>query len=133
MKRPKALLIPYNTAGEIFIQDRRGYKPPTWGFFGGSIETGETPLQAVIRESKEELDIEITESAVIPLGNIRPNWPDGNSDRFIFLYQTDQVVFNVLEGAGGVWTSLNDANKYLEAKSERLDRIVSAIENVSKN
>lgn len=46
-----AVLVPLQGAsGRILVQDRRGYKPPPWGFFGGGIEADETPLGAVLRE-----------------------------------------------------------------------------------
>jgi len=54
--KQKTLIIPVNSQGEIFGQDRTDYKPPPWGFFGGSIETGETHLEAILHETKEELE-----------------------------------------------------------------------------
>jgi 8-oxo-dGTP pyrophosphatase MutT (NUDIX family) len=61
-----ALLIPYRPAdhpdfGLMLVQDRRGHRPPPWGFFGGGIEAGETPLQAVLREAWEELGLYLSE------------------------------------------------------------------------
>ena len=41
--------------------------PNTWGLFGGGIEKGETPKQAIIREIKEELDITLDQKRIIPL------------------------------------------------------------------
>ena len=67
---PKALFIPYNSKGELFLQDREGHKPPPWGFFGGGIDEGETPIQAVIREAKEELDLDLGVEDLIHLGDI---------------------------------------------------------------
>jgi 8-oxo-dGTP pyrophosphatase MutT (NUDIX family) len=69
MKR-KALLLPYNHQGQLFIQDRTNYKLPPWGFFGGSIESGETPIEAVIREAKEELDLDLAATDLINIGNL---------------------------------------------------------------
>lgn len=56
-----AILVPiYETKGLMLIQDRRGHRPPPWGFFGGGIESGETPIQAVVREANEELNLELS-------------------------------------------------------------------------
>ena len=33
----KALIVPVNSKRQILIQDRRGYKKPDWGYFGGGI------------------------------------------------------------------------------------------------
>lgn len=59
-----ALLIPYRPhshpdSGRMLVQDRRGHRPPPWGFFGGGIEAGETSLQAVLRETWEELGLRL--------------------------------------------------------------------------
>jgi mutator protein MutT len=52
-----ALIIFYDKDKRILLQDRRGISKlgSDWGFFGGEIEQGETPEQAVVRETKEEL------------------------------------------------------------------------------
>lgn len=63
-KRQVATIIPYfvkNGKIAVFLQKRTKdakYRPDQFGFFGGGIEAGETPEQAMIREAKEELDIQ---------------------------------------------------------------------------
>ncbi len=57
-----ALLIPVNTHGQVLLQHKDSaapFKPNHWTFFGGSIEDGETPEDAAIREFKEELQRDI--------------------------------------------------------------------------
>lgn len=43
---------------KLLLQDRRGYSTfgEEWSFFGGHVEPGESPDEAVVRETKEELD-----------------------------------------------------------------------------
>ncbi|HYF28936.1 MAG TPA: NUDIX domain-containing protein [Candidatus Paceibacterota bacterium] len=66
-KLQTAGLVPYyRKDGEVYIfMQMRGADakrwPNTWGFFGGALEEGETPLMAVMREVQEELSIEIPE------------------------------------------------------------------------
>ncbi len=66
-KRKVAALIPYyQLNGEVFVflqrRDMDAKRSPDWfGFFGGGIEQDETPEQAIKREIKEELDIEISD------------------------------------------------------------------------
>ncbi|WP_425146061.1 NUDIX domain-containing protein [Deinococcus sp.] len=60
-----AILILYRPAthpdfGLMLVQDQRGHKPPPWGFFGGGTLAGETSLQAVLRETWEELGLRLS-------------------------------------------------------------------------
>ncbi len=42
-----------------------------WGFFGGHLEHGETPRQAVARELREELGLVVSEADFEPLAKFR--------------------------------------------------------------
>lgn len=60
-KREVATLVPYCLIRKVprFFLQKRDMGAPTYagyfGFFGGSIEQGETPEDAVMRETQEEL------------------------------------------------------------------------------
>ncbi len=41
--------------------NKKIYNPNQWGLFGGGIKFKETPKKAIIREIKEELDLDINE------------------------------------------------------------------------
>lgn len=64
MKRDVSILIPYKKENnEVFVFLERRSKTAArladwFGFWGGGIEAGETPEQALIREMKEELNFE---------------------------------------------------------------------------
>ncbi|MCX6744328.1 MAG: NUDIX domain-containing protein [Candidatus Parcubacteria bacterium] len=64
MRRDVSLLIPYKKEnGEILVFLERRSKTATrladwFGFWGGGIESGETPDQTLTREMKEELNFE---------------------------------------------------------------------------
>ncbi len=60
MHRDVSLIIFY-TDDKILVQDRRDMSKwgEDYGFFGGQIEAGETPEEAVVREAREELSFEL--------------------------------------------------------------------------
>lgn len=61
--RPQCGLILENSQGKILLQLRENKSsipyPNCWGTFGGQIEKGETPEEAIKREIKEELDYDL--------------------------------------------------------------------------
>lgn len=103
----KALVAPLNSSGQMFIQDRRGYKKPDWGYFGGAVEHGEDPVQAAVREMKEELDIDRAPSDLTQVPTSIIPTETGSIIRYTFLYTTDQQDFTVLEGSGGEWLDID--------------------------
>ena len=60
---------------------------------GGKIEKGETPLTACVRETKEEVGIEISESELQLFGHRRYDYPDKSLLFFICTYQDQAKLF----------------------------------------
>ena len=54
--------------GRVLVQQRPAHKSWAgwWEFPGGKVRAGETPETAVVRELKEELSLDITESCLAP-------------------------------------------------------------------
>lgn len=56
-----------NSEGKFLMQKRSPNKntfPNMWSITGGGVDSGETPLQGALRECKEELGIDISESNI---------------------------------------------------------------------
>ncbi len=118
MTTNKAILIPQKD-GKILIQDRTGHKPPPWGFFGGSIEEAETPIQGLIREIKEELSYEITESDVEFFGK----YENQELDRVMNVYTWDATdikdnEFDLQEGKAMKWIDVEEVKNILTDKMD---------------
>ncbi len=57
-----AVVVVRNDDGSILLLKRAPesrFAPEKWGFPGGKIEEGETPLQAAVRETKEETSLDV--------------------------------------------------------------------------
>ncbi|OHA16365.1 MAG: hypothetical protein A3G52_04445 [Candidatus Taylorbacteria bacterium RIFCSPLOWO2_12_FULL_43_20] len=125
----KALIVPINSKHQILIQDRRGYKKPDWGFFGGEIEEGETPTQAVIRETKEELQIDVRADELKYFGTSITMWNECKNIRYMFSYHTEREKFDVLEGKGGLWLTFEEVSQRLDDK-DRFDEIADSLKKI---
>jgi 8-oxo-dGTP diphosphatase len=103
--RRVSILAPYNSDKEILLQHRTKdatYLPDYWGFFGGGIDQGETPEDAVKREAMEELGIEIKNPQLFKRYEIEEE--KGTYERFIYIFPTSltakQLKSQQQEGAG---------------------------------
>jgi 8-oxo-dGTP pyrophosphatase MutT (NUDIX family) len=60
-----ACVVLENSENKVLLQLRENIKgisnPGKWSLFGGHINNGEKPIQAAIREIKEELDLDLNE------------------------------------------------------------------------
>ena len=64
--------------GRVLLAKRPPGKPLAglWEFPGGKVEPGETPEAALIRELKEELDIEVAAKCLAPLSFASHSYPE---------------------------------------------------------
>lgn len=72
MHRDVALIF-FFKGDKILVQDRQDMSKfgEEWGFFGGGIKAGETPEEAVVRETKEELSYDLKDFIFIKKSNHR--------------------------------------------------------------
>ncbi len=118
-KVTKALLVPLNQYGEILIQDREGFKPPRWGFFGGSVEKGESIKEALIRETIEELGIDISSEELLEVGNFTDEIDGKFVTRYVHLLNVDKDnwIFEVKEGKSGKWVDVDEMLRLIQGAS----------------
>ena len=127
--RKKSLLIPYDKhTKRIFLQDRRTYRKPDWGFFGGGIKEDESVMEALIRETQEELNITIIPEVVRLLGTYIADYGEVQAERNLFLYPTTETMYTVSEGEG-IWVTFEQAKSLLDV-AENFDSIIELINTV---
>ncbi|HEV2296497.1 MAG TPA: NUDIX domain-containing protein [Tepidisphaeraceae bacterium] len=87
MRRAATDAVVFDDAGRILLQHRADFD--MWGLPGGSIETGETLVESVVREVKEEsgLDIEVVRliGAYSEPESTTTRYPDGNLVHYVSL------------------------------------------------
>jgi len=119
-----ALIIFYDNKKRILIQDRKGISKfgEEWGYFGGQIEEGETPEEAVVRETKEELSFDIKDHKFIGIFKNKIN-DNLFVERYVFISPLKDKLskFRQIEGRGMKLFSIDEAKK---VKSVRGDDLV---------
>lgn len=118
----KTLLLPITQDNELLIQDRRGHKPPPWGFFGGSIEGDETPTEAVIRETKEELDVDLELNEIEYQGEFPGSERDGLmyiNHVFTWKFDGDLTKLTLLEGKDMKLLAFKEAKELISMKPDK--------------
>lgn len=87
-----ATLILENTAGQVLIV-KANYKP-YWTFPGGVIDNGETPLQAAVRETYEEVGITIDPADVAFVAVVNRKSDFADTYQFIFKSRLTKQMLN---------------------------------------
>ena len=94
-----------DTDGRVLLARRPPGKPMAglWEFPGGKVHDDETPEQALIRELKEELAIDVAESCLAPLTFASHRYPDFDLLMPLYVCRRWQGMVMPLEGQELAW------------------------------
>ena len=103
-----------NDADEILLSKRPKNKHLAgfWEFPGGKVETGEVPEIALIREIKEELDININNKCIAPLSFSEFNYEEFQLLLLLYVCRRWEGQPKSMEKNEIVWVKPNMLRKY---------------------
>jgi 8-oxo-dGTP diphosphatase len=83
-----------------------------WEFPGGKVEAGETPEKTLIRELKEELDIDTSASCLAPLTFASHGYPEFHLLMPLYVCRKWQGMVRPTEGQATKWVRARDLRSY---------------------
>ena len=83
-----------------------------WEFPGGKVEPGETPEATLIRELKEELDIDTSASCLAPLTFASHAYPDFHLLMPLYVCRRWQGIVRPTEGQATKWVRAPELRRY---------------------
>jgi 8-oxo-dGTP diphosphatase len=100
--------------GRVLITRRPEGKPMAglWEFPGGKVEPGETPEKTLIRELKEELDIDTSASCLAPLTFASHGYPEFHLLMPLYVCRKWQGIVRPTEGQATKWVRARDLRGY---------------------
>jgi 8-oxo-dGTP diphosphatase len=100
--------------GRVLITRRPEGKPMAglWEFPGGKVEAGETPEATLVRELKEELDIDTSASCLAPLTFASHGYPDFHLLMPLYVCRKWQGIVRPTEGQQTKWVRARDLRSY---------------------
>ena len=110
--RDVSVLILYTTTGHILLQHRTedAFRlPGYWAFFGGGIEQGENPTEALRREIREELSYEVQGPKFFLAQKVRDE--ENDITKYVFVEQYQDQPLQLGEGQAMGWFSPDETHE----------------------
>jgi len=118
--RNVSVLILYNSSGHILLQHRSNDAsrlPNFWTFFGGGIEEGESPTEALEREMLEELSYQVQSPSFLLAQKVREE-EDGHT-KYVFVEQYQDQPLQLGEGQAMGWFSPDETHQLKMIEHDR--------------
>ena len=127
MRRDVALIVLFDKEKRILLQHRSETAkrlPNYWAFFGGGIEAGETPEQAVKRETKEELEYSLQNPRLVLTQEFQGSDTHGTKSVFVEEYNPKKQLV-LWEGKAMGWKTIAETKelKIVDHDREVLEKI----------
>ncbi len=115
-----SLVIFFDRNGSILLQNRKSMSKygEEWDYFGGKIESGESPEEAIVREIKEELEFNLRDftflKEYVAYAKLLKNGEMAEIKHHVFLKLINLDDFDKMvihEGDGIKWFSIEEARK----------------------
>ena len=125
------MVVIRNSKGEFLMQKRVGSKGGDWGVTGGHPKSGETPLEGIITEVKEELGLDFSNEKFIEYDS----GCDGNDCYKMYFVNKDIDVKDIKiqeeELSEVRWFSMNEL-KHMVSTNELNEDQIACFEKVCK-
>jgi len=123
-------LVLENHQGEILVTKRADHKHlgGMWEFPGGKVEQGETQLQAIIRETKEEIDFDLP--TAIPLITTTHRYDEFTLSLDVWYHQANNPKVHPNEGQPLKWVKRTELKNLGMPEADM--PTIEVIQNLSK-
>ncbi len=120
-ERDVVIYFLYDKKGRILLQKRAkdlAFLPGKWSFFGGGVEPGETPTEALKREALEELNFRVIRPQLIMKTSFQHHAQKANMQIFLEPCH-NKWGMKLQEGEDWVWISENEMDGLDMIESDR--------------
>lgn len=127
----------YTVNGEVILQKRSDTKKNDAGKLtttvSGHVESGQSYLEAAVRETSEEAGVEVQAGELVPLGVVRADYVQGdylsNAMRGLFAYKFDGSADDLKvedgDGAGFVQLSIDELERQLDSEPDKFATVLT--------